>query len=244
MVHDFSLNDDLLLSTTPSWQNVQRKKKRQQEEALDRWRMTWGSKEMPELTMDWKSEAGDKLDVTFLLTSTLSSREREIVNMDATALLERLHHSDLDSPDRYTAVEVTMAVCKVSTVAHALTNSLTEIFFCDAMTRATELDKYRRDHKGGIVGPLHGLPVSVKDHIFMKGLDTSTGYIAWANKSIADEDAPIVDILRKAGAVLYVKTANPQTLLVRRSMCVCLSLQPIYIINRVWKRTTTYTEGL
>jgi hypothetical protein len=221
---NFRRSKEPSLSMAPSWQDVQRKKKRQQAEALARWRMTWGSMEMPELTTDWKLKAGNKLNVTFLLTSTLSRREQEIIDMDATALLERLHHPDLDSPDWYTAVEVTMAVCKVSTIAHALTNSLTEIFFCEAMTRATELDKHRRDHKGGIVGPLHGLPVSVKDHIFMKGLDTSTGYIAWANKSIANEDATVIDVLRKAGAVLYVKTANPQTLLVCSSIYVYLSL--------------------
>lgn len=38
---------------------------------------------------------------------------------------------------------------------------------------------------------------------------------AWAYKTKAEKDAVVVDILRKAGAVLYVKTQNPQSLLVR-----------------------------
>jgi amidase len=56
--------------------------------------------------------------------------------------------------------------------------------------------------------------VSIKDHILVKGTDTSTGYIAWAYNKVADKDAVVVRILREAGAVIYVKTANPQTLLV------------------------------
>jgi hypothetical protein len=41
------------------------------------------------------------------------------------------------------------------------------------------------------------------------------GYISWAFQRIADKDAVAVRILRDAGAVFYVKTANPQTLLAR-----------------------------
>jgi Asp-tRNA(Asn)/Glu-tRNA(Gln) amidotransferase A subunit family amidase len=36
----------------------------------------------------------------------------------------------------------------------------------------------------------------------------------WAYKTVADSDALVVKILRNAGAILYVKTQNPQTLLV------------------------------
>jgi len=78
---------------------------------------------------------------------------------------------------------------------------------------------------------LHGLPVSIKDHILLKGHDTSTGknhmegesllayhqrtgYTSWAFKTVAQKDAVAVHILRDAGAVFYVKTANPQSLLV------------------------------
>jgi len=84
--------------------------------------------------------------------------------------------------------------------------------FTEALQRAAELDKHLAE-TGEVVGPLHGVPVSIKDHIRVKGRDTSTGYIAWAYNTIADKDAVVVDILRMAGAVIYVKTANPQTLM-------------------------------
>jgi hypothetical protein len=46
-------------------------------------------------------------------------------------------------------------------------------------------------------------------------LTRSPNSSGWANQTYADKDAVVVDILRKAGAVLFVKTQNPQTLLVR-----------------------------
>jgi amidase len=196
---------------------VRASKEQQQAASLEMWRkwreMMWPHEPVIELTTDWKSVAGEQGDVTDLVLSTLSPRERRIVDLDSTGLLERLHHPDLRSPDRYTAVEVLMACCKVSTIAHAVTNCLTEIFFAEGLARAAELDQYRIDHNGAIVGPLHGLPVSIKDHVSIKGYDSSSGYAAWVNKSVATQDATVVNVYRQAGAVLFVKTANPQTLL-------------------------------
>lgn len=179
------------------WQVAQAAKRADQVASLDRWH-EWRLKEVvPEATKD----------VSKFTLSRLTVREFEIVHHDATALVEHLRNRV------YSAVEVLTAFCKVAMVTHSLTNCLTEIFFEDGLKRAAELDKYITE-TGEVVGPLHGLPVSVKDHIFVKGLDTSSGYTAWAYKSVATQDAVAVDILRKAGAVLYVKTSNPQTLLV------------------------------
>lgn len=63
-----------------------------------------------------------------------------------------------------------------------------------------------------MVGPLHGLPISVKEHIYLAGTRSSSGFIAWADHQY-DQDALIVEIFRKAGAVFHVKTTNPQSLL-------------------------------
>lgn len=181
------------------WQKIAARKVVDRKAQLDRW-PDWHLKEcVPDSTTD----------VSDLPASQLTEREREIVRQDATALVESLRDR------RYTAVEVAKAFCHVATVAQGLTNCLTEVFFEEALQRATELDDYLEE-TGQVVGPLHGLPVSIKDHIMVKGHDTSTGYVAWAYKTIASKDAVAVSTLRNAGAVLYVKTANPQTLLVRR----------------------------
>ncbi|KAI8981140.1 general amidase GmdA [Trametes punicea] len=177
-------------------QEVSRAKKAEREQRLSRY---------PEWRL--KQEVSPGLtDVSSIPISRLTHRERDIVHLDATALAEAIRER------RYTAVEVIEAFCHVATVAQDLTNCLTEVFFDEGLRRAQELDRHL-EATGEVVGPLHGVPVSVKDHILVKGHDTATGYVAWAFRTVAEEDAVVVEILRKAGAVIYVKTANPQTLL-------------------------------
>jgi len=158
---------------------------------------------------DWRPAIPKEppLDVSQLILSRLTPEEHRIVHLDATALVERIAARQL------TAVQVLLAFAKAAVAAQHLTNCLTEIFIEEGLVRAKELDAHLAA-TGKVVGPLHGLPVSVKDHILIKGHDTSSGYVAWAGKTVADRDAVFVDILRRSGAVLYVKTANPQSLLV------------------------------
>jgi amidase len=80
------------------------------------------------------------------------------------------------------------------------------------MARAKALDKHLKT-TGKVVGPLHGLPISLKDQICIKGLETTLGYVSWIGK-YATRNAVLVDILEEAGAILYVKTNVPQTLMV------------------------------
>ena len=79
-----------------------------------------------------------------------------------------------------------------------------------ALARAEKLDDYYALHKKPI-GPLHGLPISVKSHIGRKGCGTNCGFIAWGGRTSPD-DALILQILLAAGAVLYVQTTEPQGL--------------------------------
>lgn len=53
-------------------------------------------------------------------------------------------------------------------------NCLTEIFVDRALQRAKELDEHLRK-TGQVVGPLHGLPMSLKDQIRNKGLEATMG---------------------------------------------------------------------
>jgi Asp-tRNA(Asn)/Glu-tRNA(Gln) amidotransferase A subunit family amidase len=87
-----------------------------------------------------------------------------------------------------------------------ITNVLTEIFFEDAYARAAELDaEFKKTGKP--TGPLHGLPVSLKDDQDLIGKRTTWGLIAWADQ-VSDFDSATVTILKKAGAVLYVKVKS------------------------------------
>lgn len=53
-----------------------------------------------------------------------------------------------------------------------------EIGFDIALKRAEELDRYYQE-RNKTVGPLHGLPVSMKDQWHIKGLGTSMAYVGW-----------------------------------------------------------------
>ena len=73
----------------------------------------------------------------------------------------------------------------------------------DAIDRAREAEALMM--RGETVGPLHGLPVTVKDTIETKGLLTTSGSRLRASYA-ADEDAPAVARLKEAGAILIGKT--------------------------------------
>ncbi|KAL6241221.1 hypothetical protein RBB50_011900 [Rhinocladiella similis] len=91
------------------------------------------------------------------------------------------------------------------------TNCLTEPLFESAVERARELDQYYRKF-GKLVGPLHGIPISLKDQFNIAGVDTTFGYIGRAFQP-ASEDAPMTKTLKDLGAVIITKTNVPQTIL-------------------------------
>lgn len=91
--------------------------------------------------------------------------------------------------------------------------------FPEALERAKYLDDYLKAH-GKPVGPLHGLPVSVKDSFQVKGKQSTVGYVEFLKIPAASENSALVDILLELGAVLYVKTNIPQTMMVSQPPAV------------------------
>jgi amidase len=76
--------------------------------------------------------------------------------------------------------------------------------FPDAMSVARERDAERRT--GHIRGPLHGIPVLLKDNVEAAGpVATTAGSLALKD-NITGRDAPVVARLRQAGAVILGKT--------------------------------------
>lgn len=89
----------------------------------------------------------------------------------------------------------------------------------DAIARAKELDEYFALH-GKVIGPLHGVPISTKEHIWHKGRVASGAYVAQVDK-IALEDSHLVRLAKNAGAVFHLRTNEPQTLMVRYLVFLC-----------------------
>jgi amidase len=72
-----------------------------------------------------------------------------------------------------------------------------------ARERAAMLDRERAE--GKVRGPLHGIPVVVKDNYETRGMPTTAGSAALAGFSPA-RDAYLVQRLREAGAIILAKT--------------------------------------
>ncbi|KAH8586255.1 amidase signature domain-containing protein [Bisporella sp. PMI_857] len=149
--------------------------------------------------------------LNFIRTSGLMSPEElaltEVINIGS--LLQEI------ALGKVTALYVTKVFCKRAAIAHQLTSCCTEIFFEEAYKEAEKLD-HILSTTGRTVGVLHGLPVSVKDSIQVKGQDTTIGWVGLIDRP-AGADANSVTVLRKLGAVLYVKTNVPQSLMMSDS---------------------------
>lgn len=90
--------------------------------------------------------------------------------------------------------------------------------FDDALKRAKELDAYFTEH-GKTIGPLHGVPVTLKDQFNVKGYDTTLGYVGRSFKPAVD-DAVVVKMLQSLGAVVIAKTNLPQSIMVSNRTCI------------------------
>src|SRR5207244_7732247 len=71
--------------------------------------------------------------------------------------------------------------------------------------KAAERALTRRSAK---LGPLHGIPYSVKDLVITKGVRTTFG-TPLLRDNVPTEDAPIVERLEAAGAIMVGKTNTP-----------------------------------
>lgn len=150
----------------------------------------------------------DQLNVSGFIDTcgALTPRELDITKTPATELVAQMGAGTL------TAVETVTAFLKRAHIGHQLLNFATEFMVDDSIAAATELDEYFKS-TGKLKGPLHGLPISVKEHIGFKGRICHTGYVAWTTQ-VPDEDALILRLVREAGAVFHVRTNEPQSLMV------------------------------
>ncbi|KAJ5273541.1 hypothetical protein N7478_008666 [Penicillium angulare] len=135
----------------------------------------------------------------------LSERELWITDLSATKLVVEMQNGSLK------AEETVIAFLKRAVLGHQLLNFATEFMANEAISRARELDAYF-ERTGKLIGPLHGVPISIKEHIGLKNRTCNTGYVAWVDK-VATEDAHLVKLLANAGAVFHVRTNQPQSLM-------------------------------
>ncbi|KAJ7457387.1 amidase signature domain-containing protein [Mycena latifolia] len=138
----------------------------------------------------------------------LSAEELAITafDQDAIAILARIKSKEL------TAVQAVTAFGKRAAIAHQFLCCLTDFFLDEALVRAKELDDYY-ERTGELVGPLHGLPISIKDHIYLTGKRSTSGFSGDFLQPPATKNGFLAQILYDAGAVFYCKTNLPQAIM-------------------------------
>ena len=148
--------------------------------------------------------------------------EAQVIEGDIEQLVKDVQSSTIDAHD------ILNAYAKVAVKAQEKTNCATEFMVSAA-------HDWLCNGEINLKGPLAGIPISLKDNISVGGFDSSTGYSSFVgNKN--RQDGAMVRLLKDAGAVPYVKTNLPITLLSFESA------------NDVWGRSTNphnskYTPG-
>ncbi|KAI5365539.1 putative amidase [Septoria linicola] len=174
-------------------------------------------KVLDDIPADWKISqdklpAEDVLDVTGVPAASgiLDEQELAITESLATEIVAKIAKGE------WKAEAVTRAFCKRAAIAHQLTKCLTVIMFDDAIKRAKELDTHF-EKTGKVTGPLHGLPISLKDNFDVTGYTSSVGFCSWAEE-IRKQDSTIVITLKSLGAVPYVKTNVPTAMMIAETV--------------------------
>ncbi|CAK7219068.1 hypothetical protein SCUCBS95973_003699 [Sporothrix curviconia] len=183
----------------------------------------------------WQEVVADKRQaqadaIAAYLAKNYVVRDPTIVDEpDIAALAASMASGDVRAQD------VAAAYIDRCITAHKKTNCLTEILFDEAMARAQQLDAHLAAH-GTPVGPLHGVPMTLKDQFDVAGHDSTLGYVGRAHQPAADSCVLVRLLLERLGAVVLAKTNLPQ------SIMWCETANPL------WGRTThprdaRYTPG-
>lgn len=126
---------------------------------------------------------------------------RDICNHSAHELASLLRDGSLTAETVMDAVLLRCAATQASLNAFALLD--------EDGARQSARDADRARASGSKLGPLHGVPFSVKDLIHTDGLETAFGSHLMAG-NVSDHDAVAVARLRDAGAILVGKTTTPE----------------------------------
>src|SRR5258708_31760564 len=121
----------------------------------------------------------------------------EIWQLSASELAQRIADRKLSS------AEVVDAHLARSEAVNPSLNAVVRVLADDARAAAVLADK--KLAAGETIGPLHGVPFTVKENIDMAGLPTTWGVPALA-QAVVPADAPVVERMPAAGAIPLGRT--------------------------------------
>jgi aspartyl-tRNA(Asn)/glutamyl-tRNA(Gln) amidotransferase subunit A len=101
------------------------------------------------------------------------------------------------------SVELTQACLKRIEMYNPALNAFITVTGEQALAAAREMDAERR--RGNWRGPLHGIPIAVKDNIDTAGIRTTAASELFKDR-VPSEDAEVVRRLKSAGTIILGKT--------------------------------------
>jgi amidase len=119
---------------------------------------------------------------------------------DAVALAAAIRTGKISSR------EATQAVLGRLEAVNPKLNAVTVVLAEQALAAADRADDARR--RGELLGPLHGVPVTIKENVDQEGAATTNGVVAFRDV-IATTDSPPVKSWQRAGAVIVGRTNTP-----------------------------------
>ena len=121
----------------------------------------------------------------------------------ATTFLSATQAAELIRSREASSRELTEAALARVDAVNGAVNAIVELRREAALREAAAADAAIA--RGGPVGPLHGVPISVKEALNVAGMHTTWGNPAF-REFVADRDATVVARLRAAGAIVAGKT--------------------------------------
>ncbi|NWU16251.1 FAAH1 hydrolase, partial [Cephalopterus ornatus] len=154
------------------------------------------------------AEAQQRQERSLVQMETATQRFREqnpsvnvvsILSLPLPELAEKLRDGSL--PLDHVFYSYVGKALQITTETNCITEYLQE--------SESQLRKAKLTGKHGL---LYGVPVSIKDSVDCQGHDSTMGFIKNLNKPAA-EDSVVVQVLRRQGAIPFVKTNVPQSLI-------------------------------
>jgi amidase len=130
-----------------------------------------------------------------------ADKSNEIIYMSATKLAQLIRAKKIS------AVEAVEAYIDRQLTVNDMLNAVVMNCYHRAREEAKALDA--KAARGEFVGPLHGVPITIKDSLDTAGV-ISTGATYGRQQYVPEKDATVVARVRKAGAILLGKTNTPE----------------------------------
>ena len=135
---------------------------------------------------------------------------REITDLTLEELMEEIQSGRLSA--KVVLRAYTLKALRVTQKLNCVTEPL-DLRMCAAEASAADRKLANiQGGDGGTLGILHGLPVSIKENLNVAGMYSTLGLVKRTKAPVTD-DAVICRVLRAHGAIPFVKTNVPQTLI-------------------------------